>query len=164
LPLVGPIIFLFALFIFIGMLELAKMFSDPFGDDEVDFPIHMWLDKFIENQLAFLEYDYAPAAQGFQSELLTQEKLAWIPGQIASIVHRDVEGSALGGGFHGTDDYHQVRAALQNPPAGMKPMAPHMAAQKGHYSLVPSDEAATDLLGQPRGAGQVAYGGQPGYR
>ena len=24
------------------MLELAKLFSDPFGDDEVDFPVHIW--------------------------------------------------------------------------------------------------------------------------
>eukprot|EP00928_Gymnodinium_smaydae_P002823 TRINITY_DN11028_c0_g1_i3.p1 TRINITY_DN11028_c0_g1~~TRINITY_DN11028_c0_g1_i3.p1 ORF type:complete len:302 (-),score=51.13 TRINITY_DN11028_c0_g1_i3:217-1122(-) len=53
----GPIAYVMASSIFIGMLELAKMFQDPLGEDEVDFPVHLWLRKFLENQDSFLRYD-----------------------------------------------------------------------------------------------------------
>jgi predicted membrane chloride channel (bestrophin family) len=56
--LLAPISFFFASLIFIGMLELAKDLSDPFGGDEVDFPLHIWVQKFMENQLILENCDY----------------------------------------------------------------------------------------------------------
>merc|ERR1712217_825214 len=52
----GPIVYFITSFFFFGMLELAKLLADPFGEDEVDFPILLWVSKFIENQQAFLRF------------------------------------------------------------------------------------------------------------
>ncbi|CAK0863511.1 unnamed protein product, partial [Prorocentrum cordatum] len=38
----APVTFLFAEIIFMGMLELASQLADPFGEDEVDFPVREW--------------------------------------------------------------------------------------------------------------------------
>jgi len=81
----GPITYFFASFLFIGMLELAKQFSDPFGDDEVDFPVHIWIDKFLENQLSFIEYDFEPQKDGFESRAAEEFQVQFKPGIITSI-------------------------------------------------------------------------------
>lgn len=47
----GPLVFVSTLIIFVGMLELAKALADPFGDDEVDFPVAAMLNGFCVNQL-----------------------------------------------------------------------------------------------------------------
>jgi len=51
----GPIAFFFASFIFIGMLKLANAIANPFGSDEVDFPVWIWFEKFLENQMVFTD-------------------------------------------------------------------------------------------------------------
>mmetsp|Transcript_15922 Transcript_15922/g.32322 ORF Transcript_15922/g.32322 Transcript_15922/m.32322 type:complete len:381 (+) Transcript_15922:90-1232(+) len=53
----APVTFFFAALIFMGMLELAAALSDPFGDDEVDFPVVDWLNEFLENTIVLLEFD-----------------------------------------------------------------------------------------------------------
>mmetsp|Transcript_103046 Transcript_103046/g.291325 ORF Transcript_103046/g.291325 Transcript_103046/m.291325 type:complete len:366 (-) Transcript_103046:107-1204(-) len=45
----APFVFFFAALIFMGMMELAAQLSDPFGDDDVDFPVTEWLNEFVEN-------------------------------------------------------------------------------------------------------------------
>lgn len=37
------------------MLELASQLSNPFGDDDVDFPIHEWMAKAVESAVMLLE-------------------------------------------------------------------------------------------------------------
>lgn len=83
----GPISFFFTACIFIGMLELAKLFADPFGEDEVDFPLHIWLEKFLENQAAFIEYEYPDAEQNFASSLSTETKKTWDAKEIGAFMH-----------------------------------------------------------------------------
>lgn len=59
----APFIFLLASFLYIGMLEVAKAMSNPFGDDEVDFPLDFWYDKFIEaHKQALSDYETPPDA------------------------------------------------------------------------------------------------------
>mmetsp|Transcript_62655 Transcript_62655/g.186753 ORF Transcript_62655/g.186753 Transcript_62655/m.186753 type:complete len:380 (+) Transcript_62655:147-1286(+) len=53
----APVTFFFAALIFMGMLELASALSDPFGDDEVDFPVVNWMNEFLENTIVLLEFD-----------------------------------------------------------------------------------------------------------
>merc|ERR1712151_278648 len=83
----GPCCYFFATFTFTGMLELAKMFSDPFGDDEVDFPVQIWCDKFLEDQLAYLEdLDAIEFDNFFQSKISQQGKNYWQPGEITNTI------------------------------------------------------------------------------
>merc|ERR1719247_1438947 len=39
----APIIFFFVQLMFQGLRELAVALSDPFGDDETDFPLNEWM-------------------------------------------------------------------------------------------------------------------------
>merc|ERR1719160_2427760 len=39
----APAIFMFVQLMFQGIRELSSALSDPFGDDEVDFPINEWM-------------------------------------------------------------------------------------------------------------------------
>jgi predicted membrane chloride channel (bestrophin family) len=45
----SPVIYFFAAMILMGMAELSKQLSEPYGDDEVDFPVESWLGEFFEN-------------------------------------------------------------------------------------------------------------------
>jgi len=54
----APIGFFFAELIFCGMMELAGQMADPFGSDEVDFPLHTWLANALWDTSVVLEYDY----------------------------------------------------------------------------------------------------------
>lgn len=54
----APVGFFFSELIFCGMMELAGQMSDPFGEDEVDFPIHLWLETALWDTSVILEYDY----------------------------------------------------------------------------------------------------------
>lgn len=54
----APVGFFFSELIFCGMMELAGQMSDPFGEDEVDFPIHLWLESALWDTSVILEYDY----------------------------------------------------------------------------------------------------------
>merc|ERR1719253_272447 len=39
----SPVIYMFVQLMFQGIRELSTALSDPFGDDEVDFPITQWM-------------------------------------------------------------------------------------------------------------------------
>lgn len=54
----APVGFFFAELIFCGMMELAGEMSDPFGMDEVDFPLHAWLANALFDTSVVLEYKY----------------------------------------------------------------------------------------------------------
>mmetsp|Transcript_18164 Transcript_18164/g.38839 ORF Transcript_18164/g.38839 Transcript_18164/m.38839 type:complete len:381 (+) Transcript_18164:239-1381(+) len=61
----APVGFFFAELIFCGMMELAGQMSDPFGYDEVDFPLHHWLANALWDASVILEYDYDIGKGGF---------------------------------------------------------------------------------------------------
>lgn len=65
----GPVCYFFASAIFIGMLELAKQLSDPFGNDDVDFPIHIWIEKYLENSAAFVASQYPGGAIHLENQM-----------------------------------------------------------------------------------------------
>merc|ERR1711879_953924 len=56
----GPIVYFFAELIFIGMMELANQISNPFGSDEVDFPVDDWLAEMMASAALLVECDYSP--------------------------------------------------------------------------------------------------------
>jgi len=54
--LVGPIAFQLSFALFVGMLEVAKKMSVPFGGhDDVDFPMQDWFQAWSENQVGLVE-------------------------------------------------------------------------------------------------------------
>lgn len=67
----GPIIYCLAALLCIGMLEVAKTLSDPFGDDQVDFPLADWFDMFMPAH-SYLVEDSFPS--GFLEVALREEK------------------------------------------------------------------------------------------
>mmetsp|Transcript_68983 Transcript_68983/g.197880 ORF Transcript_68983/g.197880 Transcript_68983/m.197880 type:complete len:383 (-) Transcript_68983:84-1232(-) len=52
----APIGFFLTELVFCGSMELNSQLADPFGDDDVDFPLRQWLDVFIDRTCDFLEY------------------------------------------------------------------------------------------------------------
>jgi len=48
------------------MMELAGQMSDPFGDDEVDFPLHIWLAHALWDTSVVLEYEYTIGVDGWE--------------------------------------------------------------------------------------------------
>eukprot|EP00930_Biecheleria_cincta_P054060 TRINITY_DN3995_c0_g1_i5.p1 TRINITY_DN3995_c0_g1~~TRINITY_DN3995_c0_g1_i5.p1 ORF type:complete len:384 (+),score=60.16 TRINITY_DN3995_c0_g1_i5:1349-2500(+) len=83
----GPFIFLLASLLYIGMLEVAKAMSDPFGDDDVDFPLEVWYDKFIEGQReALSDYETPPTLfdEALKQELASPQKNMFLGSIIGS--------------------------------------------------------------------------------
>lgn len=81
----APLVYWFALLTFMGMMELASQLSDPFGDDEVDFPVTEWLDEFVENAVVLLEFTSPP--DHLKKALASEGKLKWNhPGLRLSLV------------------------------------------------------------------------------
>mmetsp|Transcript_42629 Transcript_42629/g.132632 ORF Transcript_42629/g.132632 Transcript_42629/m.132632 type:complete len:361 (+) Transcript_42629:96-1178(+) len=52
----APLVYWVCLLIFMGVMELASQLADPFGDDEVDFPVAEWLDEFVESVAVLMEF------------------------------------------------------------------------------------------------------------
>lgn len=44
----GPLVFWFCCSVFLGMMKLSSALGDPFGSDEVDFPIDEWFLEFTQ--------------------------------------------------------------------------------------------------------------------
>lgn len=61
----APFGFFFAELIFCGMMELASQLSDPYGDDEVDFPLKTWLEHALWDCMVLLEYEYTIGKDGW---------------------------------------------------------------------------------------------------
>mmetsp|Transcript_46599 Transcript_46599/g.120646 ORF Transcript_46599/g.120646 Transcript_46599/m.120646 type:complete len:386 (-) Transcript_46599:96-1253(-) len=71
----APVIFFFAELIFIGLLELSMELSDPFGEDEVDFPVNQWVTHFVKSALVLCEYDYTQPARKWEDTLKRETPL-----------------------------------------------------------------------------------------
>merc|ERR1719162_1524940 len=61
--------------IFMGMMELASALSEPFGEDEVDFPLSMWLDDLLACAEVLLETDYVGIEKGWESVVKSEGKV-----------------------------------------------------------------------------------------
>jgi len=48
-------LFVISTAIFLGMMELASCFADPFGDDDVDFPLAHWLSAWLQQVCSLVE-------------------------------------------------------------------------------------------------------------
>ena len=46
-----PIVLFFAVLVMVGLREVAVALSDPFGDDDVDFPVDTWIAQLRANAL-----------------------------------------------------------------------------------------------------------------
>jgi predicted membrane chloride channel (bestrophin family) len=54
----APIVYFFAALIFMGMMELASQLSDPFGEDDTDFPTERWIDELMDDVSVITEYQF----------------------------------------------------------------------------------------------------------
>lgn len=69
----GPVFYFMACLIFVGMMDLASQLSDPFGDDDADFPIKKWMHEFLLNMSALIEYEHDGTSDGFEPDLREEE-------------------------------------------------------------------------------------------
>lgn len=53
----APVTYFFASLIFMGMMELAAQLSDPFGQDDTDFPVSHWLTDSLRHISVVLEHE-----------------------------------------------------------------------------------------------------------
>merc|ERR1712232_1019847 len=51
---------------FMGMMELAKVLSNPFGDDDTDFPLNKWVSQVIEDAIVLLDAQHLGQRDKFQ--------------------------------------------------------------------------------------------------
>jgi len=70
----GPIFYFFAAIIFTGMMDLASQLSDPFGEDDADFPLTHWILEFLTNMSALLDYEHDGLNIGFEDDLADEEQ------------------------------------------------------------------------------------------
>jgi len=52
----APVVYFCVSIIFMGMMELASQLSDPFGHDDSDFPLFMWLMEVLDDAEVLTEY------------------------------------------------------------------------------------------------------------
>jgi len=87
---IASVIYCFSLLIFFGMKELSAALSDPFGDDEVDFPLNIWIEEQWADCHFFLEADVKEIVE--QPGNFNHAPLLW-DGNSAVDVFADAEGT-----------------------------------------------------------------------
>lgn len=55
---VGIVVFFMCAMAFLSIREVSMAMSDPFGEDDVDFPVALWMQEALLNCLHLVEYDY----------------------------------------------------------------------------------------------------------
>eukprot|EP00928_Gymnodinium_smaydae_P015441 TRINITY_DN15710_c0_g1_i2.p1 TRINITY_DN15710_c0_g1~~TRINITY_DN15710_c0_g1_i2.p1 ORF type:complete len:365 (+),score=99.28 TRINITY_DN15710_c0_g1_i2:238-1332(+) len=63
----APVIYMFVQLMFQGIRELASALSNPFGTDEVDFPVHEWMMTIYSRVYGLLEDPYDISKSDYQS-------------------------------------------------------------------------------------------------
>jgi len=71
--LLSSVVYFFCILIFLGMMELASELTDPFGDDEVDFPLADWLLELMETSEFVLEHTTVGNADNAWERLVEKE-------------------------------------------------------------------------------------------
>jgi len=97
----APIIFMFVQMMFQGIRELSTALSDPFGDDEVDFPVNAWMMTLYARTYALLEdpYDVTKTDLDKVTPLLDPEKAKEIISMYVDIEAALQEEKASKGGY-----------------------------------------------------------------
>jgi len=72
--LLTPLLYLFIQMVFQGIRELSAALADPFGDDEVDFPIENWLVEIVRRNAVLMESGYNPTFSIAEEVPLKQPK------------------------------------------------------------------------------------------
>mmetsp|Transcript_96648 Transcript_96648/g.191592 ORF Transcript_96648/g.191592 Transcript_96648/m.191592 type:complete len:382 (+) Transcript_96648:110-1255(+) len=70
----GPMFFFVSSLIFVGMMDLASQLADPFGEDEADFPLPLWLREFLHNLSALLDYEHDGVWDDFVQDLEEEDR------------------------------------------------------------------------------------------
>jgi predicted membrane chloride channel (bestrophin family) len=65
----APPCYFCAVLIFMGMMDLASQLSNPFGCDQVDFPVNDWMAEFLQNMSALLDYEQDGTSDELAQEL-----------------------------------------------------------------------------------------------
>lgn len=65
----APLFFAIAALIFLGLLELARQLSNPFGDDDVDFLVDYWVFDFLQSVAALMEYEHGSDPDNLKQDL-----------------------------------------------------------------------------------------------
>merc|ERR1712190_543108 len=101
----GPLLFLMTSILLVGMLELAKMFSDPFVQtSDSAFPLHDWFQKFVQNNQALLETKQTEGCYDACSELDQDGLPAEVATRVGEIFEQPWDDLA--------DDDHSKRSLL----------------------------------------------------
>jgi len=129
----APVVFYFAALIFVGMMELASQLSNPFGEDEVDFPIDEWLTQFFSDQLALVQHQYptgsANVKDNWKATLDAEATFTWdarhfYRGSTGQLQH---SGSSSTIGNSGPISQH-----MPAPQGGYAPMGPVLSCMSGN--------------------------------
>lgn len=71
----APSVYFCTSFIFIGMVELSSELSDPFGADEVDFPLSYWISDVVTEIAQTIEDEYPGSSQALKKAVEQEERL-----------------------------------------------------------------------------------------
>lgn len=71
----SPFIYFCSSFIFVGMMELSSAMADPFGDDEVDFPVDDWIRRCAGLVVEVTERDYPGGQEMMDTIALGEERI-----------------------------------------------------------------------------------------
>eukprot|EP00747_Dinoflagellata_sp_TGD_P048399 gnl/TRDRNA2_/TRDRNA2_145590_c2_seq2.p1 gnl/TRDRNA2_/TRDRNA2_145590_c2~~gnl/TRDRNA2_/TRDRNA2_145590_c2_seq2.p1 ORF type:complete len:434 (-),score=56.80 gnl/TRDRNA2_/TRDRNA2_145590_c2_seq2:115-1416(-) len=96
----SPFVYFFSALIFMGMMELAAQLADPFGTDEVDFPLNVWMSEVLANTATLIEYEYGDAEDSFRMALAIEEPMSVERQQVNILRLDDEEGLDEAEGDH----------------------------------------------------------------
>merc|ERR1712232_1221819 len=72
----APVVYFFAAMLFMGMMELGSQLADPFGDDDVDYPVSEWLSECSETCTVLVEFHYPGWDDSFHQHLQKEPRLS----------------------------------------------------------------------------------------
>lgn len=75
----GSVIYVMAAMIFLGMMDLGNQLSDPFGEDEVDFPLDEWLNDVMVTSDVILNGRYYGNETSWAEALEAQKSMTVNP-------------------------------------------------------------------------------------
>merc|ERR1712217_201773 len=131
----SPLLFVLTAFIFIGMLELAKLFSDPYERTaDSAFPLHEWFEKYLENSMALLEHQKIDGAYDVCGNLDQAPMPAWDAEVVSSLIDQPLEKEDEGMIYEWT-------------PRGSRLLVPVVRHSRpaGHYEVQPSRPPAIEI-------------------
>eukprot|EP00929_Paragymnodinium_shiwhaense_P106177 TRINITY_DN7137_c0_g1_i1.p1 TRINITY_DN7137_c0_g1~~TRINITY_DN7137_c0_g1_i1.p1 ORF type:complete len:520 (-),score=112.28 TRINITY_DN7137_c0_g1_i1:417-1976(-) len=70
----APLVFFVVAFLFVGMLDLGQMLSEPFGDDIVDLPVDEWLSEALSSTRDMVELQNAHLKDQWQGVLSEEQQ------------------------------------------------------------------------------------------